>query len=120
MIDGVNVKGVRQDKKIAVYWYRKGAKAGKANAMTSLGLMYERGRGVETKCVKKAVQWYQKGAGAGDARAMGTLGIMYARGRGVEQDYSKSVAWLEKAVAAGNAESAKALTGTTDQGGSGL
>ena len=56
MMDGVDVKGVRQDEKIAVYWYRKGAKAGKANAMTSLGLMYERGRGVETKCVKKAVQ----------------------------------------------------------------
>ncbi len=34
MIDGVDVKGVRQDEKIAVCWYRKVAKAGKANAIS--------------------------------------------------------------------------------------
>jgi TPR repeat protein len=57
----------------AVNWYRRGAEAGNADAMASLGVMLANGRGVSQN-VAEAVNWYRRSAEAGNASAMNSLG----------------------------------------------
>ena len=77
-----NGKGVTQDYKEAVKWYRKSAEQGTASAQTNLGLMYDKGEGV-TQDYKEAVKWYRKSAEQGTASAQYALGGMYGIGQGV-------------------------------------
>ena len=52
-------KGVPQDYKEAVQWYRKAAEQGNVHAQNSLGGMYHEGKGV-TKDDSEAIKWYLK------------------------------------------------------------
>ena len=58
--------GVAKDDRQAVYWYRKAADQGNANAQYNLGVMYENGEGV-AKDDKQAVYWYRKAADQGNS-----------------------------------------------------
>lgn len=49
-------RGVPQDNKIAVKWYRKSAEQGLARGQYSLGFMYLKGKGVQ-KDSKEALVW---------------------------------------------------------------
>ncbi len=67
-------KGVALDDRQAVYWYRKAADQGDADAQYNLGLMYGKGKGV-AKDYKQAVYWYRKAADQGQfASAQTNLG----------------------------------------------
>ena len=50
-------RGVVQNEKEAVTWFRKAAEQGDASAQHNLGWMYENGRGV-VQDYKEAVTWY--------------------------------------------------------------
>ena len=91
-------KGVKQDHKEAVTWYRRAAEQGHASAQCSLGGMYETGQGVKQD-YKKAITWYRKAIAQGDADAQYNLGGMYASGDGVPQDFAKALKWLQLAAA---------------------
>ena len=82
---------------------QKAADQGNAYAQTSLGLMYQNGRGV-AKDDSQAVAWYQKAADQGYAGAQHNLGCMYRDGRGVAKDDSQAVAWFQKAADQGYAK----------------
>ena len=97
-----NGRGVLQDDKQAVYWYRKAAEQGNVAGQTNLGLMYANGRGVPQDD-KQAVYWYRKAAEQGDAVGQYNLGVMYANGIGVLQDDKQGVYWYRKAAEQGNA-----------------
>jgi len=58
--------------KQAMSWYGKAAMLGYTPAMTALGLLYERGLGVERDSTQ-AANWYRKAAGAGDNNAAAKL-----------------------------------------------
>jgi TPR repeat protein len=60
--------GVERDDKAAVEWFRRGADAGHPGSMYSLGLMYQKGRGV-AKDAAEALRWFEKAAAGGYARA---------------------------------------------------
>lgn len=60
-----------------------------AGALYSLGLMYQRGRGVE-KDSSKAIHYYELSARAGSANALNNMGVMYQRGDGIPVDYVKA------------------------------
>ena len=60
--------GVAQDKKQAVYWFRKSAEQGFAEAQFFLGLCYKDGYGVP-KDLTQAEYWLRKAADQGHARA---------------------------------------------------
>ena len=109
-------KGVPQDYKQAITWFRKAAEQGHAYAQFSLGSMYHEGNGVPQD-YKQAITWFRKAAEQGDASAQYNLGHMYHGGRGVPQDYKQAYAWASTAAANGekNAfdlrdEAAKRLT----------
>ena len=59
-----NGRGVIQDYKEAVKWYRKAAEQGYANAQHNLGWMYEKGKGVTQNNVY-AHMWFNIAAAGG-------------------------------------------------------
>jgi len=63
-----NGRGVAQDDKEAVKWYRKAAEQGHAYGQSNLGVMYANGSGV-AKDDKEAVKWYRMAAEQGHAYA---------------------------------------------------
>ena len=86
-----------------MYWYRKAADQGLAQAQNNLGLCYYNGEGVP-KDFKQAVYWWKKAADQGYAIAQFNLGNRYAYGEGVPNDFKQAVYWYRKAADQGLAE----------------
>ena len=68
----------------------RAADGGHATAQHNLGLMYEKGRGVEQDDTE-AARWFRLSADQGNASAQYCLGVMHRNGRGVEQDDTEAV-----------------------------
>ena len=66
---------------------------GYANAMNTLGVMYEQGLGV-TAQGSEAEKWYKKAALEGNTNAMFNLGVLYAEGNLIPKDLVKGMAWI--------------------------
>jgi TPR repeat protein len=56
----------------AAKWYRKAANQGEAKSQFTLGMIYEKGKGVK-KDVAEAAKWYGKAAKQGNADAVHKL-----------------------------------------------
>ncbi len=81
---------------------------GSADSLYMVGLMYDRGEGVnEDK--KEAAQWFRKAAELGDIRAQYRLGQMYQFGYGVEQNNEEAAKWYRKAAGQGFESARNAL-----------
>src|SRR5437588_11363075 len=74
-----------KDRRRAVYWYRKAAEQGHAEAQTYLGETLRDGVGAQ-KSWKKAAIWFRRAAEQGDADAQVSLGYALFRGKGVKRD----------------------------------
>ncbi len=70
-------KGVPQDDKEAVKWFRLGAEQGDSRSQSLLGIFYREGRGVPQDD-KEAVKWYIKAAEQGGADAQNSLAWLLA------------------------------------------
>ncbi len=101
-------RGVLEDHKEAVKWYRKAAEQGYALAQVKLGGMYGSGRGVPQDH-KEAIKWCRKAAMQGNARAQFNLGLSYADGRDVLKDDEEAVKWFRKAAEQGDVKAQYAL-----------
>ena len=95
-------KGVPQDHKTAVKWYRLSAEQGYANAQYNLGFMYNKGNGVPQD-YETAAKWYRLAAEQGNANAQNNLGGMHDKRRGVRQDYETAAKWYTLAADQGHA-----------------
>jgi len=84
----------------AVFWYKKAANYGLANAQYVLGVMREMGQGVKQDDAA-AVIWYRQAAKQGLANAQYNLGVMYEMGQGVKQDDAAAVIWYRQAAKQG-------------------
>lgn len=84
-------------------WLAKAAEQGDAEAQYKLGILYNRGHGVETN-KEEALLWYQKAAEQGLAIAQCKLGDMYLYGLGdmASCNYAEALKWYEKAAAQGD------------------
>ena len=100
--DGLAAYG-RGDYATAIQLLRPFADQGNADAQSSLGFMYQNGRGVPHDDAI-AVAWYQKAADQGNANAQNNLGFMYQNGRGVPHHDAIAVTWYQKAADQGNAQ----------------
>ena len=87
---------------------RSKAEAGDAKAQFSLGVMYDKGRGV-TKDEAEAVKWFRKAAERGHSPAQFNLGASYLFGQGVIKDPVQAHIWFNVAGAAGDEEARKQL-----------
>ena len=99
-------RGVTQDHKEAVKWYRKAAEQGFEDAQFNLGLMYSQGKGV-LQDYKEALKWYRKAAEKGLGNAQFNLGVMYMKGQGVPQNNIYAYIWANIAASNGNAGGVK-------------
>jgi TPR repeat protein len=98
-----------QDFTKALKWLRLSAKQGFAKAQNELGLMYQKGAGVETD-LGKAVDWYRLAAKQGLAEAQNNLARMYFSGHGVKRDLVKSYAWARLAANGGSRMAKRGLS----------
>ncbi|WP_432263565.1 tetratricopeptide repeat protein [Cupriavidus sp. TMH.W2] len=83
--------------------YLRLATNGYPEAQFNLGLMYQRGVGVNLDPAE-AGYWYEKAAANGIAEAMLNLGTLYDVGGGLGPDLNMAAQWYAKAAAAGNAQ----------------
>jgi TPR repeat protein len=97
-------QGVPQDDQQALYWYRKTAEQGDADAQLSLGLMCAKGQGTPQD-FQQAVFWYRKAAEQGNPTAQFNLGLKYANGQGVPRDDQQAYFWWLLASASGELDS---------------
>ena len=100
--------GVTKDYEKAVYWFRKSAASGNAQAQWELGCAYATGRGVP-KDFKQSVQWYRKSAEQGHVPGLWKMGVCYYVGYGVPQDYKQAICWYRKAAEQGDSVSQYSL-----------
>lgn len=76
------------------------AEQGDAKAQYNMGVIYDRGYGVE-RDYAQARSWYEKAAAQGDAEAAHNLGVMYHQGHGVAVDDKQAVDWFREAAKLG-------------------
>jgi uncharacterized protein len=93
--------GVRQDEKLAAYWYERAAEAGDPKAQNQIGFFYQIGLGVP-KNLALAAHWYQLSAAGGFATAKVNLGVAYLRGIGVPQNVALGAQFFREAAEKGS------------------
>jgi TPR repeat protein len=85
----------------AIKWYTKAADAGHIRAMCGLGVMYEKGLGVE-KSPAEAMRLYLQSASKGWSNAYAYVGFMYEDGVGVPVSKPKALSYYLKAAQGGS------------------
>ncbi|HWA89801.1 MAG TPA: tetratricopeptide repeat protein [Rhizomicrobium sp.] len=98
----------RHDYAQALTSFREAADQGSPLAEDALGMMYDKGEGVERDSVASFV-WFRKAAEAGDASGQYYVAVAYDEGRGVAQSYSTAAEWFRKAADQGNADAEASL-----------
>jgi TPR repeat protein len=93
--------GVVGDEAKAIDWYRKGAAAGNAQAMTALAGALLEGRGME-KNAQEAVRLLKVASDKDHLEAMHRLGVLLREGKAVDKDGAEAVRLLTKAGNAGH------------------
>ncbi len=78
------------------------AEAGDVVAQNNLGVIYDRGEGVEKNAVE-AMKWYLRAAEQGYAVAQCNVAGMYYQGDGVTKDFAAAGKWYRKAAEQGYA-----------------
>ncbi len=96
----IGMNGKSESSAKAIYWWKKSATQGNANAENGLGRAYSSGRGVPQDYAK-AAYWYKKAAVQGYSDAENNLGLAYFHGPGGRQKYSKAIYWFKKGIGAG-------------------
>jgi uncharacterized protein len=98
-------KGVSQDFKEAVKWFRLAANQGNAEAQSFLGSIYHDGGKGVPQDYREAAKWYRLAAQQDHADSQEALGdIFYDGGIGVTQDYKEAAKWYGLAANHGSAE----------------
>lgn len=108
-------RGVAEDENMAIYWWKKSAAAGNAEAMYQIAHAYLFGSGAAKSVAdpdKEAAVWYFQAASAGHAEAAYTLGLLFIAGKGVVEDKNEAIRWFRVAAAKGHVEARKAMETT--------
>uniref|UniRef100_UPI0026221BAF tetratricopeptide repeat protein n=1 Tax=uncultured Desulfovibrio sp. TaxID=167968 RepID=UPI0026221BAF len=100
---------------LALQLWQPAAEAGDAQAMNNLGVLYDKGLGVEPD-VGRALHWYAKSAEAGHPSGMCNFGRMLEQGRGIPQDVEEAARWFDLAARKGQPEAQYNLGMLYEQG----
>ena len=85
----------------AVFWLKRGAAGGNANAQTNYGVALQNGLGGLERSYTEAVEWFRKAAEKGEPVAQYNLGLAYAKGLGVERNLQEMKRWMQRSADAG-------------------
>lgn len=108
-------RGVTEDENMAIYWWKKAAASGNAEAMYQIAHAYLFGNSVAKAVAdpdREAAVWYFQAASAGHAEAAYTLGLLFIAGKGVVEDRNEAIRWFRAAAAKGHVEARKAMETT--------
>lgn len=105
-------QGVVEDENQAIYWWKKAASQGYAEAMFQLGSAFLFGTQVG-KVVpdpdREAAVWFFQAASAGHAESQYHLGLLFLAGKGVVESRVEAARWIRKAASQGHAEAKRSL-----------
>lgn len=99
----------------ALQLWQSAAEAGDPQAMNNLGVLYDKGLGVEPD-VGRALHWYAKSAEAGHPSGMCNFGRMLEQGRGIPPDVVEAARWFDLAARKGQPEAQYNLGMLYEQG----
>ena len=99
----------------ALRLWQPAADAGDPQAMNNLGVLYDKGLGVEPD-VGRALHWYAKSAEAGHPSGMCNFGRMLEQGRGIPPDVEEAARWFDLAARKGQPEAQYNLGMLYEQG----
>lgn len=105
-------QGVPEDEKQAIFYWKKAASQGSADAMFHLGSAYLFGNQAARTVPdpdREAATWYFQAASAGHADAQYHLGLLFLAGKGVIDSRTEAARWMRKAAGQGHPEAKKAL-----------
>ena len=88
--------------------FRRGSETEMKEAQFWLGLLYDRGHGVERN-QKIALQWFKKAAEQGHAEAQRVIGVYLEEGIVIDRDLTKAADWYNRAAAQNNAKAQRNL-----------
>lgn len=112
-------QGLPEDEKLAIFWWKKAAAHGNADAMFQLASAYLFGAQA-AKFVpdpdREAAIWYFQAASAGHAEAQYHLGLLFLAGKGVIDSRKEAAHWFRKASEQGHVEAKKALASVEKNG----
>lgn len=94
-------KGIRQDYKLALHYYRLAAEQGQSEAMLNLGVMSRDGLGA-ARNHSAAVFWFRQAADRGITDAIYNLARMILTGRGIQQNYQSALTLFQAAANQGS------------------
>ena len=80
--------------------FTKGVEQGNARAMNGLGMLYNKGIGVEENHVQ-ALQWFEKAAAKGYSAALYNAALMHKDGNGTTQDFKRAYEYYSQSAARG-------------------
>jgi hypothetical protein len=81
---------------------------GDKEAQFLVGILYEKGSGVEQNDTK-AAEWFERSALQGHMDAQYNIGLMYASGRGVNENRIRAIEWFSRAADQGDQDAKMVL-----------
>jgi uncharacterized protein len=109
------IKQENSDFKVIFKLLEQAAVQDHPHAQYNLGVMYQRGDGVEAND-RKAFLWYEKSAQSGLAKAQYNLGMFYYMGIGVDQNEDEAIKWWRKAADQGQEDAKKLILSIDNYG----
>ena len=85
----------------AVFWYRQASAGGFATATFNLGVLVQRGQGVDAD-PEQAFAMFLEAADEGNSHAQNAVGLAYLTGNGVQPDPVQAATWFTTASANSN------------------
>jgi TPR repeat protein len=90
-------KHVAKDRKKAMFWFEKAARAGHPHAQRMVGYLLQL-----NKSYTEALPWLKTAAEQGNVDAQNDLGVVYANGLGVPKSRTNAIAWYLRAYKQGD------------------
>lgn len=87
----------KKDYETALLEWEPIAEGGFAAAQYGLGILYQRGWGVE-RDINHAMEWFEKAAAQDYTRSLYRLGQLYRTGREIPRDYAKALDFYQRAA----------------------
>lgn len=106
---------IKQDLKLAFYWYQQVADQGYANAQYKVAQSYHHGSGVE-KDLDQALSYYQLSAAQDYVDAQYDLATLYEQSKEIKTDLKKAFDWYQRSAELGLGKAQSKLAKFYEQG----
>ena len=106
---------IKQDPKLAFYWYQQVADQGYANAQYKVAQSYHKGNGVE-KDFAKALSYYRLSAAQDYVDAQYDLATLYENSKEIKTDLKKAFDWYQRSAELGLGKAQSKLAKFYEQG----